>query len=92
MRSQRSSVDSDWPLHLSFGPGPQSTDAPCARGDEAEGERSSLRGQPFSDLGREFALDESRLGRKPSERLRMSETDPIRVFLEHGQWLVDYGS
>jgi hypothetical protein len=22
----------------------------------------------------------------------MSETDPIRVFLEKGQWLVDYGS
>ena len=22
----------------------------------------------------------------------MSETDPIRVFRENGQWLVDYGS
>jgi hypothetical protein len=24
--------------------------------------------------------------------MRMSETDPIRVFLRDGKWLIDYGS
>lgn len=45
-----------------------------------------------NDLGRELPRSESRLGWGPSERVRMTETDPIRVFLEEGQWLVDYGS
>lgn len=45
-----------------------------------------------NDLGCELPCDESRLRWEPSERVRMSETGPIRVYLEEGQWLVDYGS